>query len=325
MSTGKLQVTILEAKNFTKSPCDSYCMIHFGKDSKEKKKTRTLRRTLTPVWNETLNIKDAKLENTLVIEVLSLKDNCLGIAKFPLRTLNEFETLELDLDLLPVTEHGGIGGMIKVELMAKDFGNKMKTIRMKNSVTFIEKIIRVPFEGYISQYLIKDATGMTLQDVNYYKIVTITDEKTRNTVIPRHDIVPGLSLYKTSDFESATDSTVVYIVNCEKKPIDVNEEEVKKEFQSLDVDLAGELTVDIILQYLQKLNKNIVDEMTEYTAMKLKDVVDEEEMLKFNSVFQSWDQNLKSELEYKKKLFQRERVGTISFDEFLDLKKYSVL
>eukprot|EP01156_Anaeramoeba_ignava_P002757 Anaeramoba_ignava/a219449_53.p1 GENE.a219449_53~~a219449_53.p1 ORF type:complete len:533 (+),score=174.37 a219449_53:6-1604(+) len=127
MTTGNIFITVIEAKNLlsadSNGKSDPYCKVFYGK---KKQKTKTIKKTLDPVWNEKLKFEKMKLDSDLEFEVYDWDrfggDDPLGKTKISVRELVESNTNQPTIEyeqwqeLVPIKSGQKAQGEIHIKL-----------------------------------------------------------------------------------------------------------------------------------------------------------------------------------------------------------------
>ena len=104
--TGTLDIVVVDARGLmacdTGGTSDPYCSILLGKT---KRKTKTIKKTIAPVWNHLFTVDTIPAASNLVFEIfdhdLTSKDDFMGQAIVDIAQLTEGEALDTWLPLQP--------------------------------------------------------------------------------------------------------------------------------------------------------------------------------------------------------------------------------
>ncbi|CAF2842037.1 unnamed protein product [Rotaria sp. Silwood2] len=122
MSHGSLQVTVVEARNLKDQDAlgqnDAYIELYLDKDYKQR--TKTIKDTNSPTWNETFTFNLQKGEDTLHIKVYDddvVGKDSIGSGKLSLKKIQQAGG-QLD-DWIKLPAHLGLGSHGEVHLILR--------------------------------------------------------------------------------------------------------------------------------------------------------------------------------------------------------------
>lgn len=297
----KLQVTILQVIELKEVD-----EIYLNLIIKDKKKSKIYKKNHQNIFfmNETFNFNSIN-EKVLLIEVYDSLNNYLGKSKYNYSEINEFEQIDQVLEFEK--------GKIIIEIIAKDFGNKMKKIILKYGNK--EGELRFKQDGYITPITIKEALRLNLNQISFLKIISLYNSK------QKIKLDSELNIFISEDIK---DSQIYSIEIGDDDYLKLKKEEIENiQLEYNNLMNLNQISLDKMKNYIDILKKKEKDYIINLLSLKMTQTLDLNEMNELNLKLKICEKYIDLEYDYKLKYLYSLEIDKsntiITMEDFLKL------
>lgn len=305
MSNSRLQVTLVQISDLVGIE-EIYCTIYI----KDKKKSKTYKISPQKVFfmNETFNLVPGS-DKAFSIDVFDSQNTLLGKARYNYSDIAEQEQIEKCLEFDK--------GKIIVEIVAKDFGIKMKKIGIKYAGR--EGELRLRQDGFVSPITIKECLRFPLKDMAFLKIASLYNNKHKMLIDPVY------LFFSAAEFKDG-ETYVVEMGEDDVPKLTKDEvDQIQREYTGMNHNISTSKMKNIIENLRKKEKENIINIFN----LKINSTTDMDEMMALNEKLKSCEKFLDVELNHQLKYLSTLEVdknSVISFEEYLKfVAKYKIL